>query len=91
MKDELIYELTVKTTDNEARNIIGESIHQYLKGKKDYIKCNIILNIDDDKIIKLWIYNKCKHTVGKIVTIKNIIYNFNHMVVECNEICYLED
>lgn len=91
MKDELIYELTVKTTDNEARNIIGESIHQYLKGKKDYIKCNIILNIDDDKTIKLWIYNKCKYIVGKIDMIKNIIHNFNHMVVECNEICYLED
>lgn len=39
---------------------IGNSIHEQLVGNKDYIDSNIILNIDEENIIKIYIFNECE-------------------------------
>lgn len=61
MNNKTKYELTIKTLNNEEKLKVGESIHEQLVGNQDYIDCNIILNIDTDNTVKLWIFEECKN------------------------------
>lgn len=51
-------EITIKTRNNQERNIIGEEIHNMLKGNPDYVNNAIVLNIDRNRRVQLWIYDE---------------------------------
>lgn len=57
--DKTKYEITIKTDSNKEKYRLGDLIHNQLVGHTDYINNNIILNIDKDKTVRLWIYNDC--------------------------------
>lgn len=48
--------IVIKCKDNEERNRIGTKIHEQLKGNQDYVDSNIILNIDTDKEVGLYVF-----------------------------------
>lgn len=52
--------VVIETADNEEKMRIGTSIHEQLRGNQDYIDSNIVLNVDDDCTIRLWILKACK-------------------------------
>ena len=56
----LIREITIKCADAEEKMRIGMLIHDQLKGNQDYIDCNIILNVDAQNTVKLYIFKECK-------------------------------
>lgn len=58
--DNLKREITIKVNDEKEQLRIGNSIHEQLVGNKDYIDSNIILNIDEENIIKIYIFNECE-------------------------------
>lgn len=58
--------IQITTRTNEEKTELGQKIHEQLKGNKDYINNNIVLNIDDDCLIMLAIFNECKE-MPKIV------------------------
>lgn len=58
--DNLKMEITIKVNDEKEQLRIGNSIHEQLVGNKDYIDSNIILNIDEENIIKIYIFNECE-------------------------------
>lgn len=54
------YEITITTKTNEEKMRIGTEIHNRLRGNSDYIDCNIILNIDENKVVRLFISENVK-------------------------------
>lgn len=62
-------EITIKTRTNMERDRLGEEIHNLLKGNKDYVDNSIILNIDQDKRVRLWVYDT-SITKMKVLPIK---------------------
>lgn len=58
MKDR--YYVTIKCASNEEKMALGSSIHEQLVGNHDYIENNIILNVDYDNEVQLWIDDSCK-------------------------------
>ena len=57
--------ITVDTKDEKER--IGTRIHEQLIGNPDYIDSRIILNIDEDKDILLYIYDdECTEKIPAI-------------------------
>lgn len=58
-ESEVKYTITIETQNNEERLRIGNKIHEQLKGNPDYVNNNIILNIDQDCTVRLWIYTNC--------------------------------
>lgn len=45
--------------NNEVRNQIGDLLHDYFSGSKEYIDSDIVLNIGDDNMAYLIIGNNC--------------------------------
>ena len=60
MDSELKKVITIECSDNDEKMIVGNLIHKQLVGNKDYIDNNIILNIDTDNTVNLWIFKECK-------------------------------
>ena len=52
--------ITIECSDNNEKMAVGNLIHKQLRGNEDYINNNIILNIDTDNTVKLWIFKECK-------------------------------
>ena len=61
MDKDLKMHITIRTTDEKEQLKIGNSIHYQLVGNKDYIDSNIILNIDVENEVNLYIFNECEN------------------------------
>lgn len=48
-------EIIIKCASNEERNEVGGRIHEQLSGNKDYIDSDIILNIDQNETVSLFV------------------------------------
>lgn len=53
-------EITIVCENEKEQERLGNHIHEQLRGNKDYIDSNIVLNIDTKNIIKLYIFEECK-------------------------------
>ena len=67
MDKDLKMHITIRTIDEKEQLRIGNSIHRQLVGNKDYIDCNIILNIDVENEVNLYIYKECKNVPDIII------------------------
>lgn len=47
--------VTIDTQGNEEKMRIGTAIHEQLRGNPDYVNNNIVLNVDEDSRIRLWL------------------------------------
>lgn len=61
-------EITIKTRNNQERNRIGEKIHNVLKGNPDYVNNAIVLNIDRDRRVRLWLYDESETRLNMVAT-----------------------
>ena len=61
MDKNLKMHVTIRTTDEKEQERVGNSIHHQLMGNKDYIDSNIVLNIDVDNEVNLFIYKECEN------------------------------
>lgn len=59
--EDLKMHVIIETTDEEEKMRIGNSIHEQLVGNKDYRKSNIILNIDDENTVNLYVFKECEN------------------------------
>lgn len=57
LKKEII--ITVKNEKEQMR--IANSIHHQLVGNQDYIDSNIVLNIDENNTVRLYIFEECEN------------------------------
>lgn len=57
---ELMCKMTIELSDADDRMVVGTAIHEQLRGKQDYIDNNIILNIDTDYAVELYVMSDCK-------------------------------
>lgn len=67
MDKELKMHITIRTTDEKEQMRVGNSIHEQLRGNKDYIDNNIILNIDVDNEVNLYIFKECKNVPDIVI------------------------
>lgn len=68
LNSETPLEITIKTRNNQERNIIGEEIHNVLKGNPDYVNNAIVLNIDRNRRVQLWIYDESETQLNLVAT-----------------------
>lgn len=61
MEKELKMKITIETSTEKEQTAIGYAIHEQLCGNKDYKDSNIILNIDVENVIKLYIFKECEN------------------------------
>lgn len=66
-------EIIIKTRNNRERDQLGSEIHNLLKGNPDYKDNFIVLNIDSNKRVRLWIFDESK-TQLKVVPVKESTY-----------------
>ena len=57
LKKEII--ITVKNEKEQMR--IANSIHHQLVGNQDYIDSNIVLSIDENNTVRLYIFEECEN------------------------------
>ena len=67
MGKDLKMHITIRTTDEKEQMRVGNSIHHQLVGNNDYIDCNIILNIDDENELNLYIFTECENVLHIIL------------------------
>ena len=67
MDESLKIHITIRTIDEKEQMRIGNSIHHQLVGNKDYINNNIVLNIDVDNEVNLYIYKECENVPDIII------------------------
>ena len=67
MDEDFKMHIIIRTNDVKEKRRIANSIHQQLVGNKDYIDCNIILNIDDKNEVNLYIFNECENVPDIII------------------------
>ena len=60
MEPELKLKIVIETSTEKEQMAIGNHIHEQLRGNKDYIDNNIILNIDVENKIRLYVFKECK-------------------------------
>ena len=60
MEKGIIMHVKIECTNHEMRMAIGEYIHDQLVGNMDYVNNNIILNIEVDYEVNLWVFEGCK-------------------------------
>ena len=53
-------QIKITVFDDKEQLAIGNSIHEQLRGNKDYIDSNIVLNIDTNNEINLYVFEECK-------------------------------
>lgn len=59
MEKDYVRYLAIECDSVEAKEQIGTKIHNQLRGNKDYIDCNIILNMDEPHTVQLWFFKEC--------------------------------
>ena len=67
MDESLKTHITIRTIDEKEQMRIGNSIHHQLVGNKDYVDNNIVLNIDVDNEVNLYIYKECENVPDVII------------------------
>ena len=67
MDENLKMHITIRTIDEKEQMRIGNSIHHQLVGNKDYVDNNIVLNIDVDNEVNLYIYKECENVPDVII------------------------
>lgn len=60
MDNNLKMKITIECSDEKEQMNIGNYIHEQLVGNKDYIDSNILLNIDVENTIRLYIFKECE-------------------------------
>lgn len=58
--NELMCKMTIELSNADDHMAIGTAIHKQLRGRQDYIDSNIILNIDTDYAVELYVMSDCK-------------------------------
>ena len=61
MEDKLKMAIRIEVPDNDRRYEIGNAIHEQLVGNQDYIDSNIVLNIEEPRTVKLYIFEECEN------------------------------
>ena len=59
MESNLKMKLTIEVDDEKEQMKISNFIHEQLRGNKDYIDSNIVLNIDVENTIRLYVFKEC--------------------------------
>jgi DNA helicase TIP49 (TBP-interacting protein) len=67
MDKDLKTHITIRTTDEKEQMRVSDSIHHQLVGNKDYIDGNIILNIDVENEVNLYIFDECENVPDIII------------------------
>ena len=67
MDESLKMHITIRTIDEKEQMRIGNSIHHQLVGNKDYVDNNIVLSIDVDNEVNLYIYKECENVPDVII------------------------
>lgn len=67
MDKQLKMHITIRMVDDKEQMRVGNSIHHQLVGNKDYIDNNIILNIDMDNEVNLYIFKECENVPDIII------------------------
>lgn len=58
--DKVKQHITIRTSDEKEQMTIANSIHENLRGNQDYIDSNIVLNIDVDNEVNIYVFEECK-------------------------------
>lgn len=53
------YFIEINCLTNEEKMTLGTSIHEQLVGNPNYIENRIILNVDEDKKVLIWVDDSC--------------------------------
>lgn len=72
MSDKILFEVSIRTRDNDEKFCLGNDIHEMLVGHPDYINSNIALNIDGGNTVKLIVYEGCNE-IPEITTYGDIL------------------
>ena len=59
-ESKLKIQVKIFTSNDWEKRKIGNRIHEQLRGNEDYINNNIILNIDEENEINLYIFEECE-------------------------------
>lgn len=60
MGKDLKMKITIEVDDEKEQMAISNHIHEQLHRNKDYIDNNIVLSIDVENTIRLYIFKECK-------------------------------
>ncbi len=67
MDKQLKMHVTIRTVDDKEQMRVSNSIHHQLMGNKDYVDNNIILNIDMDNEVNVYIFKECENVPAIII------------------------
>lgn len=67
LNEKLKREITIVCGDEKEQEHLGNFIHEQLRGNKDYMDNNIVLNIDVDDTIKIYIFKECENIPDIII------------------------
>lgn len=70
MDETLMVIVTIETADNDEKMRIGTDIHEQLRGNPSYINNDIILNVDEDCKIRLWVDKSCESIPDIVLRIR---------------------
>lgn len=70
MDETLMAIVTIETADNDEKMRIGTDIHEQLRGNPGYINNDIILNVDEDCKVRLWVDKNCESIPDIILRIR---------------------
>lgn len=74
-------EIRVVCESNPGKMDFGESIHNKLVGCKDYIDSNLVLNVESENVVKLFIDREHSQTIP-VVTFHNRVSRFGIIGLE---------
>ena len=58
--DKVKMHIQITVEDNEKKMELGRKIHSQLIGNPDYIESDILLNVDDENTVNLYVFEGCK-------------------------------
>ena len=67
MDAQLKMHITIRTIDTDEQMRIANSIHHQLVGNRDYKDNNIVLNIDINNEVNLYIFKECENVPDIII------------------------
>ena len=67
MGKDLKMHITIRTNDKDEQMRIGNSIHKQLVGNKDYIDSNIVLNLETDNEVNVYVFKECENVPDIII------------------------
>lgn len=73
------YGITIYCEDSDLKKLVGSKIHEQLRGNPDYIDSRIVLNIDDES--RVCIYVQYGTEIPSCLEMSNI----DKIVKECKE------